>query len=370
MATTNFGAMSSAQKRVHASELWQQGRDMNFWMSQGFVGTSAGNVIERITALTETERGRVCAMHLVGDIASDGVVGDNLLTGNEEPMWNDVAEIRIDQLRMGVRSRGRMAEQETVIRFRVVAKDKMAFWMADKLDELMFLTISGVSYSLNLDGSTRATTSQLASLNFAADITAPSSGRRVFSGTNSSTTTMTSSDKMSWNGLVNLQAQAKRKRIKPIRAGGRDYYCVVMSTEQARDLKTDTVYQNIVRTAGPRSNENPLMRGAMAVVEGMVIYDHQKVYNTFGLSSGSKWGAGGTVDGAQALLLGSQAMGFATIGNTEYNEADTNDFGNRPATAVGRVIGILKPQFQSIYDSRTKQDFGVISYYTAAAPAG
>lgn len=366
MATTNFGSLSSAQKRVYASDIWTQGRDQNFWMSQGFVGSGMNNVIERITDLTETERGRVCVMNLVGDIVSDGVVGDNLLEGNEESLWNDTIEIRIDQLRQGVRSRGRMAEQETVIRFRAVGKDKLAFWMADKLDELMFLTISGVAYTLNLDGTTRSA-SQLASLNFSADVAAPSSARKMFAGSATSTATLTTADTVSWNLLVGLQAFAKRKRIRPIRSGGREYYPVVMSTEQIRDLKKDSTYQTIVSRAGPRGDSNPLLKGATAVVEGLIIYDHQKVYSTLGLATSSKWGASGTVDGAQALLLGAQSMGFATLGNTEYAESDNTDYQNRPGMSVGRILGMVKPQFQSVYDSRSKQDFGVVSLYTAAA---
>lgn len=366
MSTTDFGALSTAKRRVWSAELWQAGREQNFFMSQGFEGTGSNNVIQRITDLTETGRGRVCVMQLVGDIVADGIVGDNLLEGQEEAMWNDTMEIRIDQIRQGLRSKGRMSEQETVVRFRVVGKEKLAFWMADKVDELMFLTISGVAYSLNLDGSTRTATSQLPSLNFAADVAAPTSARKAYAGGVASTAALTTSDKMTWNGLVGVQALAKRKRIKPIRSGGREYYAVLISTEQMRDLKTDSNYQTIVSRAGVRGDMNPLLKGAVAVVDGLIIYDHQKVYNTLGLASSSKWGASGTVDGAQALLMGSQALGFATIGNVESAESDNTDYGNRPGMSAGRVIGMMKPQLQSVQDARTRQDFGVISYYTAA----
>lgn len=367
MATTDFGALSGARKRVWAAELWQAGRDQNFWMSNGFTGTGMNNPVQRITALTETERGRVCVMQLVGDIVSDGTIGDNILEGNEESMWQDMIEIRIDQIRQGVRARGKMSEQDTVIRFRTVGREKLGFWMADKLDELMFLTICGVSYATNLDGSSRVGTSQLPSLNFAADVAAPTTGRRAFAGAATSVATLTTSDTVTWNGLVGLLTTAKRKRIKPIRSGGRDYYAVLLSTEQCRDLRRDPNYQTIVSRAGVRGDSNPLFKGATAVVEGLVIYDHQKVPTTFGLAGGSKWGSGGTVDGAQAILMGAQAMGFATIGETEYNESDNTDYGNRPGMSVGRVVGLLKPQFQSVFDARTRQDFGVISWYTAAA---
>lgn len=370
MATTDFGALTSAQKRIYSAQIWQAGRDKNFFMSQGFVGKGSENIIERVTELTETERGRVCVMNLVGDLVNDGVVGDNLLEGNEEAMWNDTIEIRIDQLRHGVRSRGKMSEQETVIRFRAVGKEKLSFWMADKLDELMFLTISGVSYTLNLDGSARAAGSQLPSLFFHQDVKAPTNLRRFFAGQATSTASLTASDKITWNLLVTISAYAKRKKIKPIRSGGREYYVVLMSTEQLRDLKQDPTYQTLVSRAGPRGSDNPLFKGAVAVVDGLIIYDHAKVYNTLGLASGSKWGATGLVDGAQALLLGSQAMGFATIGNVETAESDNTDYKNRQGMSVGRVIGLVKPQFQSATEGRSRQDFGVISVYTAASATG
>lgn len=370
MPGTDFGALSTAQKRVWSAELWQAGRDQNFWFSNGFIGDGATSVIQRITALTETERGRVCVMSLVGDMEGDGVVGDNLLEGNEESLWNDTIEIRIDQLRNGVRSKGRMAEQATVIRFRAQAKDKLSFWMADKIDELGFLTISGIAYTSRLDGSARPNTSQLPQLSFASDVAAPTTGRRMFAGSATSTATLTAADKMQWNLIVNSQAYAKRKRIKPIRSGGREYYAMVLSTEQMRDLKTDPTYQTLVSRAAPRGNDNPLFKGATAVVEGVILYDHQKVPNTLGLANNSKWGAAGTVDGAQALLLGAQALGFAQLGNVEMNESDQTDYKNRPGLSVGRVIGFIKPAWRSIFDNRTRQDFGVMSLYTAASATG
>jgi hypothetical protein len=57
----------------------------------------------------------------------------------------------------------------------------------------------------------------------------------------------------------------------------------------------------------------------------VIIYSHQKVFNTFGLTSSNKWGSGGTVDGAQAMLLGAQAGGLAIIGNMFWRETDKTD---------------------------------------------
>ena len=103
-------------------------------------------------------------------------------------------------------------------------------------------------------------------------------------------------------------------------------------------------------------------------MDGIVIYDHQKVYNTLSAASGSKWGAASTIDGAQAAMLGAQAIGLATIGEASWEEADDTDYKNRPGIAYGRIFGLLKPQFKySNIDETTREDFGVVSIYTAAA---
>lgn len=273
MAATDFGALTAARKTIWAMETWKAGRDRSFFFSKGFVGkddNASGSVIQRVTKLTETERGLECVMQLVQDLQGDGVVGDNELTGQEEALINDAQTIRIDQLRHGTKSKGEMAEQATVLRFRQQSKDKLGFWVADKTDELMFLTLSGRAYTLKTDGSTR-TGSQLPSLSFAADVAAPTSNRIIYAGSATSEGSLTTADKMSWNLITRAKAMAIRKRLNPLRDGGKDYYCIVMSAEQERDLVNDPTYQTIVSRAAEKGSKNPLFMGSMAVVQGVVL---------------------------------------------------------------------------------------------------
>jgi N4-gp56 family major capsid protein len=370
MATpTDFGRLSTAQKKVWLAELWQAGRDESFWFSKGFIGSNSSDMnspIQRITALTETERGMECVMQLVDDLQGDGTVGDQKLEDNEEQAVNQVTAIKIDQLRHGVRSKGEMAEQATVIRFRETAKGKLQFWLPDKLDELMFLTLSGRAYTLKTDGSTRSG-SQLPQLTFAADVVAATPNRILFGGSATAENDVTVNDKMSWSVIVSAKSKAIRKKLRPIKDGGKGYYAVVMTPEQERDLVMDPTYQTIVSRAAEKGSKNPLFTGALAVVQGVILYSHNKVFNTMGLASASKWGSAGTVDGAQALLIGAQAGGLATLGNMFMRESDNTDYGNRPGIAVGRKLGMLKPQFKSQPDGGSLEDFGVISIKTAAA---
>lgn len=371
MALTDFGALSQAQKVVWADEISIAGRDESFWLSNGFVGKNTADMsrpVHRITELTRTERGHRCIMQLVAELQEDGTWGDNELTDNEENLVNDTVEIVIDQMRHGVKSKGKMAEQRTVVRFRSMAKNKLSFWLGDKIDEMMFLVAAGRAFTLTTGGATRSGTSQLPQAAFASDITAPSTNRIMYGGDATGEGDLVAADKMTWDLIVTACAKAKRKRIKPIRDRGKPHYIIVMSTEQMRDLKKDSDYKTLVSTAGPRGSKNPLFMNAAAVIDGVVLYEHPKTYSTLDATSGSaKWGSGNTVDGAQAILLGSQAIGYSTVGGAEFEEADKTDYGNRPGISYGRMIGLLKPQFLSIYDSNATEDFGMITIKTAAA---
>lgn len=370
MAQTDFAQLTNAQKKVWSTKTWNQGRDQSFWFANGFVGKGTEDMsrpVHLVTELTESERGDTCIMQLVADLEGDGVTGDTELEGNEEGLVNDDEEIHLDQLRHGVKNVGKMSEQRTVIRFRTTARNKLAYWLAERIDQMMFLVASGVSFSFNNDGSARSSASKLTSLRFNSDITAPSTNRIKYGGTATATNNLTTSDGMTWDAIVKARAYAKRKRIKPIRMGGKEYYCMVMSTEQARDLKQDSDYQTINKDANVRGKGNPLFDGALSIVDGVILYEHNHVYNTLGAASGSKYGVAGTVDGAQALLLGAQAVGFARIGEAAWAESDNTDYGNKQGIGYGRMIGMLKPVYQSRFDSDAAEDFGVVSLYTYAA---
>lgn len=371
MATTDFGALTELQKKVWSTKVAMQGRDDNFFMSNGFMGSNTMDTtkpIQRVTELTQTERGTEAVMPMVTDLTGTGVVGDNQLEGNEEALFTDAQTIRIDQLRNGVRSKGKMAEQATVIRFRVQAKDALAFWLADLLDELMFLVAAGRAFSLKTDGSSRGTT-QLTQMSFAADVVAASTNRIIYAGAATSEATLTAADTFVWDLVTNAKAFAKRKRIRPIRAGGRSYYILVTSTEQCRDLERSADYKTLHAQAMPRGTDNPLFQNAKKIINDVVLYDHQKVYNTLGLASGSRWGSGSTIHGAQAMLMGAQALGYAQLsdGSPGFEESDNTDYKNRPAIGIHRIIGMLKPQYKSKYDSNTKEDYGIVTLKTAAA---
>ncbi len=368
MAQTNFNALTTEQKTVWSRMLWRQARDASF--TSQFMGKGPNSMIQRITELTRSEKGTRAVITLLAELEGDGVAGDNQLDGNEEAIKAYDQVIQIDQLRNANRHKGRMADQKTVVNFRDASKDMLAYWLGDRIDQMAFLCLSGVSFANKNNGPPRSSTSQLVDLDFAADVTAPSTNRHrrwnASSGTLEAgdTSAVAATDTPSYKMLVEAKAYAKTQYIRGIKGpGGMEYFHVFMTPQGIAKLKLDADYLANLRNAGNRGPKNALFTGAVVTQDGLIIHEHRHVYNTSQSASGSKWGSGGTVDGQRVLLCGAQALGFADIGPPMWDE-EGKDYGNQQAIAVGKIIGMKKPVFPSVL-SGANEDFGVLCIDTA-----
>lgn len=367
MALTNFAELTTEQKTIWSMDLWKQARNMSF--VNKFLGKDSNSMVQHIDELKKTEKGARAVITLLADLTGDGVAGDRTLEGNEEAMQTYDQVIRIDQLRHANRHEGRMADQKSIIEFRENSRDVLAYWLADRIDQLAFLTLSGVAYSNKNNGATR-TGSDLPNLEFAADVTAPTS-KRVFrwDATNitlvegGATSAVTAADTPSWKMIVQLKAKAKSEYMRGVReSGGDEVYHMFLTPQAMAKLKQDSDYLNALRHAQPRGDSNPLFTGSSVKVDGIFIHEFRHVYNTSGTAT--KWGAGTNIDGCQILFCGAQALGMADIKMPEWVEKHF-DYDNQSGISVSKILGFLKPRFNSQYSGSTVQDFGVMSVYVA-----
>lgn len=361
MAVTNFARLNSKQKIVWSRDVWSAARDQMF--VKKFLGTGPGAMIQRITELTKTEKGEKVLMQLVADLVEDGVIGDDEREGNEEEMQNFEVELSIDLISHQVKNKGKMADQKTVINFREQAKERLAYWLANRIDQLVFLTLSGISYAFLNNGKPRVG-SPFPSLSFAADVSAPSSKRHLmWNGTNlvtSNTGSITSSFTASYKMIVDAVAYAKDHYIKPLMAAGKEYYVILVKPGTLAQLKKDADYQRAVVALAQKDGANsPWFTGGTVTIDGAVIHEHRLVYSTTGAASGNKWGAGGAVEGTRTLLCGAQALGMADLGVPEWVEKKF-DYDSKVGISVDKMFGLLKPKFYSIYDESV-EDFGVLA---------
>lgn len=372
---TNFGLLTTEQKTTWAMETWGHARNMSF--INRFVGKDDNAMIQRITELKKSEKGTRAVMTLVADMLTDGVTGDNQLEGNEEALKAYDHVIQIDQLRNANVLEGRMADQKSVVNFRKESKNKLAYWLADRMDQMGFLSLSSIPYTRMNNGGTRPvnpTGRNLADLEFAPDPAAAPTANRAFHLTANgmvSGSGYTAADgiivPLSYKALVEMKAAAKDLYIKGIRgAGGDEIYHVFVTPKGMAELKLDPDFIANVRHAGVRGAKNSLFAGTDSVmVDGLIIHEFRHVFNTRKAAAGSKFGLAGNDEGQRALLCGAQALGMADIGPGYWDE-DKFDYNNRPGIAYGKIFGYTKPQFKgNPYDPDTKDDFSVLCIDTA-----
>lgn len=360
---TALGAQQPSQKQAWVKESIRVFRE-NFFF-QKFLGTNENSIVQHVTELKRTEKGDRAMIGLVADLQGSGIVGDNDIDGRYEALESSWVEIHTDQLRNGVKSKGRVDDQRSVFEFRKEARDKLAFWRAAMLEELMMLTASGISYAYKTDGSARAVTGQdaLTDLDFAADVSAPTSNRHfAFNGTSlvaGDTSAITTGYVPKYGALVDLAAEARTRGIKPLRTGGKDYFVYLCHPKTFARLKKDSDFRDAVIQGSERGANNAIFTGGTVTMDGLVIHTNNRVYNTSGTAT--KWGSGNAVEGTRSLLLGAQALGFADLyGDADWYEGEDDD-GAKNKITIGMYSGIIKPKFKSPLDSNTVQDFGLMA---------
>jgi N4-gp56 family major capsid protein len=383
MALTNFGTLTGDQLQAWSRDFWRVARNQSF-INQ-FAGTGSNAMVQRITELTKNQKGTKANITLLADMTGDGITGDYTLEGNEEALRAYDISIELDQLRFANRIAGRMTDQKTVVNFREQSRDALAYAMADRCDQLAFLTLSGVAYTHKNNGGLRTVVGgavngqELVDLAFASDVSAPTSARhRRWDATSGlvagDTTAVIPADKISYSTIVNLKAYAKDNYIRGIRgAGNQETFHMFVTPQQMASLKLDSDFLANVRNAGVRGTSNSLFSGSSSLmVDGVMIHEFRHVFNTSGATTGTssnagaagyKWGADADVVGGRALFCGAQALALADIGLPEMVE-DTFDYGNQSGISVGKIFGMRKPKYNSDI-SGSVQDFGVICLDTA-----
>tara|TARA_X000001388_G_scaffold67179_1_gene54377 strand:- start:296 stop:1438 length:1143 start_codon:yes stop_codon:yes gene_type:complete len=374
MANTNFASLTSEQLTIWSRDFWRVARNMSF-INQ-FAGSGSNAMVQQISELTQSEKGARAVLTLLADMSGDGIVGDNTLEGNEESLKAYDIVVQLDQLRFANRLSGRLADQKSVVNFREHSRDALAYAMADRIDQLAFLTLAGIAYTNKNNGALRPVLNSgqnLGDLAFGGDITAPTSNRhKRINGDDlaaGSVTSITSSDTLKYKHIVQLKAFAKDNYIRGIRgAGNEEMFHFFVTPQVMADLKLDSDFLTNVRQAANRGPDNQLFAGSSSLmVDGVMVHEFRHVFNTASATSGSssnagaagyKGGANANVDYASCLFCGAQSLAMADIGLPEIVE-DSFDYGNQNGISIGKIFGLKKPKYQSDYNGQV-EDFGVV----------
>lgn len=333
----------------------------------GMLGQGVEAIIEHITELTKNNKGEAGAwLHLVADIQGGGVVGDNTLEGRLRQLEASWIRCNFDQLRNGMETKGRVSEQRSVINARKQFRKKLARFFALSYEEQAVLTASGISYAFNVDGSLRVTPAgqdNWTDLDYAADVTAPTANRHVrWTPTGfvaGDTTAVAATDKPMYEMLPDLEAMGAERNLTPLIIDGEEFFVWMIHTTTMAGLWKDANFRTAVINGESRGSKNPIFKGSKLTMNNLIIKPYKRTFNTRGAAPGSKWGAGGAVNGTRSLLLGAQALAMVDLGAVNWEE-ERYDFNARWALAGDKMAGFLKPKFTDSYTG-TVEDFGIVA---------
>jgi N4-gp56 family major capsid protein len=348
-------------------------------LADQLASNDGSSVIHRVTDLKNTTWGYKAIMTLVPDDTSFGVVGDNRLQDREAGLTSHDLEITFDQFRKAFKNEGVMADRSSWVRFAQQASDQLAYWAKDTKDRLMMNTLSGISYATELDGSSRGSTCEWSQNRFANDVSAPSTNRHFRwdvstsnTLTSGDTTAVAATDLPTWNMFIDMRTELPMMRVKPVRGkwgNGQDLYICLVHPRTMGVIKKDPTFQQNMRDAMARGDKHPFFRGADTyMVDGILLISHRYVYSTLGAASGSKWGAGGLVDGTRSLFLGAQALGMTEISGPKMISRD-DDYENLHGISMSIKFGFKKVVWPDQYMNNSQEDFGVVAV-DSAIPTG
>ncbi len=358
---TSFGVNSPQAVKRWALSLAKDTAKLTYW--EKFIGEGENNIIERKVEL-EDDAGDTVKFDLSMKLRGEMTFGDDNIEGKEEALTFYQDEVKIDQARKGASGGGRMTRQRTLHNLRKIARDRTAEFMAEWMDDMYFVYLSGDVgvTSINQDNKFRAA--------FAGNaITAPDSAHIMYAGAATSKLSITTADKMSWAFLERVAVKPRMMnavnpdvvKMSPVIVEGERRFVVVMSPWQAHSLRTETgdlswtKAQQALATAVGRGAE--IFKGGLGLVNNLVLHEHENVRRW------SDYGAGTNLPAARALLLGRQAgvvaYGAAGKGSRMSWVEKLTNADNDVAIYCGAIMGAKKTTFNG-------KDFGVTALDTYA----
>lgn len=319
---------------VWAADLLSAAEFQTFWHDfEGLEGSSMP--IIRKDDLTKNA-GDTIKYDIVLPLTGAGLTGDTtLLDGQEEKLKFRQQSVTVDALRNGVRwsKLGKILINHNM---RDAAKNQLAKWLAGKLDDAVFTEIGkSTQPSGNLWAAGTATTR-----NTVADTDA--GGR------------------LKLNDISDIKAYAQTDRkIQPLRLeNGEEWFGMVIHPYANLSLKKDSSYQQAMRDAAIRGEQNPLFTGAAFVWDGVIGYVSARV----------PWSDNtGPIKVADNIFFGAQALsrGYAYYPDwTEQYFSYGEEQGIGTFVVKGEKLNVF--DFSSAGDGSDNRAIGSMVLYSAA----
>lgn len=337
MANTEFGVNHPLAVKLWSKKLIAEALKKTY--VKDFMGTGSNSLIHKKDETSKSAGDKV-TFGLRMQLTGDGAQGDATLEGNEEALsiYND--SVLINQLRHAVRSQGKMSEQRVPFDVRQEAMEGLSDWLAGRIDTWFFNQIGGASAVTD----TRYTGNNAA--------VAPSATRLVAANNHTTEGSISATDSAAFSLKLIDRAVALAKTatpfIRPIKAGGREFYVGFLHPFQVYQLRASvgsTQWSDIEKSKiqGGDLKDNPIFTGALGMYNNVVLHESTRLPDT----------AAGAAGGKRAVLCGAQAAVYAygkdqSSGSGGTWNEELFDYGNQLGVGGGLIGGLKKTVFNNV----------------------
>lgn len=252
MAKTTPANVDSSIREVWAKQVLRTKEKKSFFA--GLMGPEgSGAPIIRKTELLGRS-GDLIHIQVTDPLTGSGVQGDTTaLEGSEENLVTSEIKCQPDLFRHAVRVY-RRANKKSDLDLREEAKMRLAEHAAKRQDSLCFTNFKATSLTVPA-GETY--TPNVYVVGGGADEDAVAAG-----------------DTLTVESLQEIALTLDINDAQPLNIDGSPHYGLVIHPYATHQLKQEARYESWVREAAVRGKDNPFFRGALAVIDGMILYPH------------------------------------------------------------------------------------------------
>jgi len=258
-----------AVQELWAKELIMEAEKQMFWKNyEGAQGS--GMPIIRKDDLSK-QSGDQIHIQTLSNLTGAGVTGVNTLSGNEELLVMGQITVTPAWIRHAV-GYNKDAKVKANFELRSTAKNALAYWLADKLDQKHFTAaITGATHVM-------------------------------YAGDATSTGTLGAGDSLSCLTLDRVKTVLRKQRALPIKTeNGQVYFVIVISPDDAYQLRQDATWKTAQAEANLRGETNPIFTGALGVYNGIIVREADNSYVTGGKSKCVAFGGEFLANGYAAM---------------------------------------------------------------------
>ena len=366
---------------VNEITLWKKEYLTSYVRASGFMpymGRGESSII-RINRDLTAKAGTAVIMPLILELSGRGVVGAEVLEGNEEEMENVADRIMISWLRNGVVV-PKSTSYKTEMDLLGAARERLKVWSKVNLrtsiiNAFRSVIVPGITDADGNPGADTAVAFNAASAGQLNTFLQNNIDRMLFGNAYANAASGnfatalgnvdSTNDKMSAQVIQAAKSLAKRTTnatsgvsINPYQSdatAGREWYVMFMGSDDFNNASRDPTILAADRDARERGvDSNPVFQGGDRIYDGVILREIPELTPMTGA------GAGG-VDVGRSFLCGANALGIAWGQDPTPRSDPDRDYGFRPGVAIEELRGQKKTSFKGV-------NFGAVEVFTAAVP--